>query len=81
VSIAFLVLADRAELLLLPLLRVRLLLLLVVVLLLFLLLPLAVLVLVVRPGLVRFPLLGVLLRLTVEEEDFLGISQVAQHNI
>jgi hypothetical protein len=30
---------------------------------------------------VRFPLLDVLLRLTVEEEDFLGISQVAQHNI
>jgi hypothetical protein len=80
-SIAFLVLGDRAELVL-PLLLVLLpLLLLVLILLLLLLLPLALLLLVVLPVLVRFPLLDVLLRLTVEEEDFLGISQMAQHNI
>jgi hypothetical protein len=44
-------------------------------------LPLVVL-LVVRLRIVRFPLLVVLLRLIVEEEDdFLGISRLAQHNI
>lgn len=75
-SIAFLVLADRAELLLLP---PPLLLLLVPRLL--LLIPLSVL-LVVRLRIVRFPLLVVPLRLIVEEEDdFLGISRLAQHNI
>ena len=78
-SIAFLVLGDRAELVL-PLLLLPLVLL-VLILLLLLLLPLALLLLVVRPVLVSFPLLDVLLRLTAEEEDFLGISQVAQHNI
>jgi ABC-type bacteriocin/lantibiotic exporter with double-glycine peptidase domain len=82
VSIAFLVLGDRDELVL-PLLLVLLpLLLLVLILLLLLLLPLALLLLVVLPVLVRFPLLDVPLRLAVEEEeDFLGISQMAQHNI
>jgi hypothetical protein len=77
VSIAFLVLGDRAELVLPPLLLILLLL----ILLLLRLLPLALLLLVVLPVLVRFPLLDVLLRLTVEEEDFLVISQMAQHNI
>jgi hypothetical protein len=76
VSIAFLVLADRAELLLLP----RLLLVLLLV-----RLPLVVL-LFVRPRVACFPLLlVVLLRLNVEEEDdvedFRGISRLAQHNI
>jgi hypothetical protein len=79
VSIAFLVLGDSAELVLLLLLLP--LILLVLILLLLLLLPLALSLPVVRLVLVRFPLLDVLLRLTVEEEDFLGISQVAQHNI
>ena len=76
-SIAFLVLADRAELLLLLLPRLLLLLLLDG-------LPLVVL-LFVRPRVACFPLLlVVLLRLNVEEEeveDFRGISRLAQHNI
>ena len=75
-SIAFLVLADRAELLLLLLPRLLLVLLLVR-------LPLVVL-LFVRPRVACFPLLlVVLLRLNVEEEveDFRGISRLAQHNI
>lgn len=74
-SIAFLVLADRAELLLPLLLFPRLL----VVLL--LLRPALVVPLVVRLPLVGFPLLVVLLRPVVVEEDFLGISRLAQHNI
>jgi hypothetical protein len=53
----------------------------VLILLLLLLLPLALLLLVLLPVFVVFPLLDVLLRLTVEEEDFLGISPMAQHNI
>ena len=73
-SIAFLVLADKAELPLL-LLPPRLLLVL-----LLLRLTLVVLLLV-RPRMVRLPLLFVLLRLIVEEEDFRGISRLAQHNI
>lgn len=74
-SIAFLVLADRAELLILPLP------LLLLVPRLLVHLPLVVL-LVVRLRIVRFPPLVVLLRLIVEEEDdFLGISRLAQHNI
>jgi hypothetical protein len=88
VSIAFLVLADRAELLLprllliLLLLRLLLILLLLRLLLILLLLRLPlVALLVVRLPLVRFPLLVVLLRPIVEEEDFLGISRLAQHNI
>jgi hypothetical protein len=76
VSIAFLVLAARAELLLLPgLLAVPLVLCLVLVVL-FLLLT--------RPRVARVPsLVVVLLCLTEEEEeeDFRGISRLAQHNI
>ena len=79
-SIAFLVLGDRAELVL-PLLLPLLVILLLLILLLLRLLAFALLLLVVLPVLVRFPLLDVLLRLTVEEEDFLGIAQMAQHNI
>ncbi len=72
-SIAFLVLADKTELrLLLP----RLLEVLVI-----LCLALVVLLLLARARVVRFPLLVVLLRLMVEEEDFRGISRLAQHNI
>lgn len=81
-SIAFLVLADRAELLLPLLLVPRLLLLLLLLFVLILLrLPRVVLLLVFRLRIVRFPLLVALLRLIVEEEDFLGISRLAQHNI
>lgn len=70
-SIAFLVLADMAELLLPRLLEV----------LLIPCLALVVRLLLARARVVRFPLLVVLPRLMVEEEDFRGISRLAQHNI
>ncbi len=77
-SIAFLVLADRAEL---PLLVLPPRLLLILLILLPLRLPLVVL-LVVRLRMVRFRVLFVLLRLIEEEEeDFLGMTGLAQHNI